>query len=78
MIRPRHRLPRGGNCCDFCASSEVLNLYSCRNFEWEGTPVFRADVGRWAACSMCSSFIDGQRWGQITRRVMREVGKRAG
>lgn len=78
MDRPRHRLPRGGNCCDFCGSPDVRSLYSCKNFDWEGKPVFRSDAGRWAACWMCSAFIDAQRWGQITRRVMREVGRRAG
>jgi Zn-finger protein len=77
-LRPRHRLPRGGNACDFCGCPEVRALYSCLNFDFEGTPIFRTQMGRWAACFMCSAFIEEQRWGQITRRVMREVGKRAG
>lgn len=78
MLRPRHRLPRGGNCCDFCSTQEVHSLYSCLNFKWEGTPVFRQDVGRWAACYVCAHYIEDHKWGQISRRVMREVAKRQG
>jgi hypothetical protein len=79
MFRPTsHRLPRGGNRCDFCSSLEVSSLYACSNFDWEGKPVFQEPSGRWAACWLCSGYIDEQRWGQITRRVMREVAKRSG
>lgn len=78
MLRPKHRLPRGGNFCDFCSALEVQSLYSCLNFEWEGKPVFQSAAGRWAACWLCTTYIEEQRWGQISRRVMREVGKREG
>lgn len=71
-----HRLPRGGNACDFCGASEIQSLYSCLNFEWEGVPIFRQPTGRWAACYACSRLVEGEEWGQLNRRVMREVRKR--
>ena len=77
-FRPRHRLPRGGDCCDFCGGKDVQALYSCANFNWEGRPVFQQDAGRWAACWLCSQYIETQNWGQLNRRVMREVSKREG
>ena len=77
-FRPRHRLPRGGDCCDFCGGKEVQSLYSCVNFTWEGRPVFQQKTGRWAACWECSQYIEAQNWGQANWRVMREVAKRQG
>lgn len=77
-LRPSHRLPRGGDRCDFCGSPDVQSLYACSNFEWEGRPIFRHEPGRWAACWMCSKQIEVQQWGQLNRRVMREVEKRQG
>lgn len=71
-----HRLPRGGNACDFCGIAEIKTLFSCKNFECDGFPVFRADHGRWAACRVCSGLIEAGEWGQLNRRVMREVRKR--
>lgn len=77
-FRPKHRLPRGGNACDFCGVPEVHSLYRCNNFHWDTVPVFRTDAGRWATCSFCSHLVDLQNWGLLNRRVMREVGKRKG
>lgn len=74
----KHRLPRGGNACDFCGAPDVYSLYACHNFDWQGVPVFRANAGRWAACWACSDVIEVQRWDQLNRRVMREVSKRQG
>lgn len=76
VFRPKHRLPRGGNACDFCGIPEVNSLYRCHNFKWEDVPIFRADTGRWAACGFCSHLIEASNWGLLNRRVMREVGKR--
>ncbi len=76
--RPGHRLPRGGNRCDFCGGEEVQSLYSCVNFEWEGRPIFRSATGWWASCWLCSQYIETQQWGQLNRRVMRGVSKRQG
>jgi hypothetical protein len=76
MWRPRHRLPRGGDSCDFCGERGVYALYASKNFPWEGQPVFSRDTGRWAACGACAQRIDVQDWGQLNRRVIREVSKR--
>lgn len=77
-FRPKHRLPRGGNACDFCGAADVMSLYRCHNFNWEDVPVFRTATGRWAACGFCSHLIESQNWGLLNRRVMREVSKRHG
>ena len=74
----RHRLPRGGDCCDFCGIQDVHSLHSCANFIWEDKPVFQADHGRWTACWQCSEYVDSQKWGLLTRRVMRAISKRKG
>jgi len=76
--RPRHRLPRGGNRCDFCGGQDIHSLHSCSNFDWEGKPVFQQDTGRWAACWMCSGYIEKERRGQLTRRTLWQVSKRQG
>jgi len=77
-LRPQHRLPRGGGNCDFCGIGSVTLLYACRNFDWEGRPVFYSPVGRWASCHVCADLIEGKDWGRLNRRVMREVTKRKG
>lgn len=77
-FRPRHRLPRGGNCCDFCGGQDVHSLHACANFDWEGQPIFKQDAGRWAACWMCAQYIESERWGQLTRRTMWRVRQRQG
>lgn len=76
--RLKHRLPRGGNRCDFCGDSNVLGLYACHNFDWQGRPVFERPSGRWAACFPCCTLIDAGKWSRLVSRVMREVAKRKG
>jgi hypothetical protein len=76
LVNTGHMMPRGGGNCDFCGVPSVRYLYACRNFEWNGVNVFRGDVGRWAACYLCSKLVAGKKWGMLTRRVMREVSKR--
>lgn len=75
-VHTGHRLPRGGDRCDFCGAAQVIKLYACRDFEWEGHSVFGQEVGRWAACSMCALFIDDRKWARISLRVMSQVAKR--
>lgn len=77
-FRPRHRLPRGGDACDFCGTRDVHSLHRCGNFDWEGRAIFQQDSGCWAACWMCSGYIEKERWGQLNRRVMWQVSKRQG
>lgn len=77
-LRPKHRLPRGGSHCDFCGIPNIETLFSCRNFVWEDSPIFKQDLGRWAACWACSKFIKAEQWGQLTKRSMRQVAKRHG
>jgi hypothetical protein len=82
QLRPRvnagHRLPLGGDRCDFCGSASVVKLHHCRNFTWEGQPIFAQDAGRWASCHSCSQLIDVGEWNRLSLRVMREVAKRKG
>jgi hypothetical protein len=79
-LPPRNRVARGGNSCDFCGAAFVARFYACRNFEWDGRPVFTrpSTSGRWAACDECARLIDADSWSRLHRRVMREVRKRKG
>ena len=74
----RNRLPRGGNYCDFCSEKFITKLYACRNFEWDGVPIFKdgKPVGRLATCDTCSEIISARDWDRLTIRVMAEVRKR--
>src|ERR1700677_2131796 len=75
---PQHRLPRGGNVCDFCGKSTVSKLYACNNFIWHDRDIFARSSGRWAACPGCSVLIDRGAWDALTARVMRCVQQRKG
>lgn len=74
----KHRLPRGGNACDFCGVQSVAQLHPCTVFVWEGIPIFRSPSGHWASCSDCGELIARKRWKALTARVMAEVAHRAG
>ncbi len=78
MVNTGHKLPRGGGRCDFCAVPAVSKLHACKNFVWEGQSVFSTEVGRWAACYLCSSLIGNEQWIKLSNRVMREIAKRKG
>jgi hypothetical protein len=75
-MRPKHRKPRGGDNCDFCAEMLVARLYACRNFRWDDHEVFTHTIGRWAACAACSELIDAQAWTRLANRVMARVAQR--
>lgn len=81
-MRPRsvskHRLPCGGNRCDFCSAPFVFNLYPCHNFDWQGQSIFAGHFGRWAACETCSGLVDRGEWRLVEDRVMRQVKCRKG
>lgn len=72
----RHRLPRGGNLCDFCGRFKVAKLHACKNFQCGDRCVFKNDTGHWAACYLCSSLLLSEDWTALTARVMKEVRKR--
>lgn len=76
LTGPQHRLPRGGDRCDFCGMSTVSSLYTCTNFLWHEQRIFAGDSGRWAACAVCSGLINRAGWEALVERVMREVRKR--
>jgi hypothetical protein len=78
VLRPQHRLPRGGGNCDFCGAPHVVMLHACRNFRWEDRPVFNGPVGRWASCQICAYLVEDGKRTKLTNRVMREVSKRRG
>lgn len=82
MVRPLidtgHRMPRGGDRCDFCGVARVSRLYACKDFTWEGQGIFGENQGRWASCYECSTLIDEGQWGRLSVRVMREIAKRKG
>ncbi len=57
--------------CDFCSASPISRSY-------DAAPI-RIDIGaafvhlcdtRWAACSVCASLIDQNRWDDLTDRTM--------
>lgn len=78
LVNTGHRLPRGGDRCDFCGESHTHKLYACKNFTWEGRAVFDSDVGRFTACLSCARLIDQKLWRRVSTRVLREVSKRKG
>jgi hypothetical protein len=67
-----HCVPLGGDHCDFCDTHPVVKLYTCKNFEWDGLPVFSVGPdGLWAACRRCSELVDAKRWSTLTERALR-------
>lgn len=74
----RHRLPRGGNVCDFCGANDVIKLFACHNFQCGERNIFSRDAGHWACCHLCSRLVTAKDWTGLTKRVMREVRKREG
>jgi hypothetical protein len=69
--------PKNGKTCDFCVQSPATKIYACRNFEWDGSPVFGTETkGRWAACESCAELVDAERWDQLTERVVRIFHRR--
>jgi hypothetical protein len=76
-VRP-HLVPRGGNCCDFCNETPVYKLFSCRNFELKGTPVFANETGVWAVCRACCQFVDAAKWAALTERAFQKYVQKHG
>lgn len=65
------RATHWGNRCDFCGSPFVHKLYACRNFHFDGKPVFATDQGRWAACDKCLRLVDAGAWPRVATRVLK-------
>lgn len=74
----KHRLPRGGTLCDFCAMEVIQRLYGCNNFLFMSESVFDRRTAWWAACKLCSVLIDSGRLPELTDRVMAQVCRRKG
>ena len=66
-----HRVPQGGDACDFCNTSPAFKGYQCENFEFSGLPLFRSGSGMWAACRKCSELVDAEKWSSLADRAVR-------
>ena len=71
-----HRVPKGGDACDFCNTSPAFKGYQCEKFEFSGFPVFRSGSGLWAACRKCSELVDAEKWSSLADRAVRKFVKR--
>jgi hypothetical protein len=65
---------RSGNQCDCCSAPRIDTLYLCRNFSYDGLPVFTRKVGRWAACSSCRRLLEKGKTASLARRSNRGAG----
>jgi hypothetical protein len=68
-------VPIGNNTCDFCNETPIFKLYPCRNFSLRGVLVFNKDVGTWATCWKCSTFVDAENWSALTERAYQKFIK---
>jgi hypothetical protein len=65
---------RSGNQCDCCSEPSIDTLYLCRNFSYQGRPVFTRQVGRWAACLSCRRLLEEGNTSSLACRSEREAG----
>ena len=71
-----HRVPAGGDACDFCNTSPSFKGYQCENFEVSGLPVFRNGSGMWTTCRKCSELVVAEKWSSLADRAVRKFVKR--
>jgi hypothetical protein len=72
--------PPSGEICDFCSAKEVFAAYQCGNFIAFGkdTPYVQESSGAWAACYICATLIDNERWDDLTARSAKQLEKDLG
>jgi hypothetical protein len=65
--------PEGEEVCDFCLSNERYAVYQCEDFVAETAAGFElSSKGPWAACPICSGFIERQEWRNLLERSVRK------
>ena len=80
------RAPEGQEICDFCSSPSLEKTYDCPDFEADcyrsggsqsgsfgGLTVHSVCKGGWAACKVCASLIDNDRWTALTDRSLQTL-----
>ena len=57
-----------GDRCDCCSLQPAESLLACRNFKFQGKPVFGHELGRWAVCSDCRGLLCTRQWLRLANR----------
>jgi hypothetical protein len=63
----------GNEVCDFCSENHIHATYPCEDFVAEkvmGCEI--ASKGPWAACAICSGFIEREEWKNLLERSVRK------
>ena len=56
-----------GNQCDCCSVQPAETFLACRNFNFQGKPVFARDPGRWAVCCGCRGLLWTHQWLRLSK-----------
>jgi hypothetical protein len=64
MTRPYGSI---GDRCDCCSVQAAETLLACRNFKFQGKPVFARDLGRWAVCCRCRELLWAHQWLRLSK-----------
>ena len=56
-----------GDRCDCCSVKPAETLLACRNFNFQGRPVFARELGRWAVCSGCRGLLWAHQWLRLSK-----------
>ncbi len=80
------RAAEGQEICDFCSSPSLEKTYDCPDFEADfhrseaaqpdvlvGLTIRSVCKGGWAACKVCASLIDRDKWAELTDRSLQTL-----
>jgi hypothetical protein len=56
-----------GDRCDCCSVKPAETFLACRNFNFQGKPVFAREPGRWAVCSGCQGLLLTHQWLRLSK-----------
>ena len=56
-----------GDRCDCCSVKPAEPFLACRNFNFQGKPVFAREPGRWAVCSGCRGLLWTHQWLRLSK-----------
>src|SRR6516165_9903940 len=56
-----------GDRCDCCSVKPAETFLACRNFNFQGKPVFARELGRWAVCSGCRGLLRTHQWLRLSK-----------
>lgn len=57
--------------CDFCSSFQPVWSYPAQDFIAVAEPIPQESLGGWAACDVCHSLIEQQKWQELADRSLR-------